>query len=149
MPEPRFWETKSLGQMTGPEWESLCDGCARCCLQKLEDEDTGEVYYTDLACRNLDLTSCRCKDYAQRTRQVSNCISLGVDNLDALQWLPNTCAYRLIAEGIRLYDWHPLISGSAVSVVEAGISIKGKCITETAVPSNQWEEHLIDWVQIR
>ena len=148
MSSPPFWEIKSLAQMTQTEWESICDGCARCCLQKLEDEDTGEVYYTDLACRYLDLESCRCKDYANRTVRVHNCVSLSIDRMDALQWLPDTCAYRLLADGKGLSAWHPLISGTAASVLAAGISVKGKCIAETEVPCDRWEDHLIDWVQI-
>ncbi|MCF7982562.1 MAG: YcgN family cysteine cluster protein [Pseudomonadales bacterium] len=148
MSDQRFWEIKSLKQMTRPEWESLCDGCARCCLQKLEDEESGDVYYTDLACHFLDLDSCRCKDYEKRSLRVHNCISLTPDNMDVLQWLPDTCAYRLIAEGKGLYAWHPLISGSADSVLKAGVSIHGRCLSETDVPDNDWEDHLIDWVQI-
>ena len=111
MMDQPFWRTKALTDMTREEWESLCDGCARCCLVKLEDAHSGEISPTDVACRLLDLESCRCTNYPARMRLVSDCISLSTDNIDALSWLPPTCGYRLIAEGKDLYWWHPLVSG--------------------------------------
>ena len=127
MNEP-FWKRKSLPEMDGDEWESLCDGCALCCMQKVEDEDSGEVYYTDVACTLLKLDTCRCSDYGARTKRVADCLVLTADNQAAFQWLPTTCAYRCLAEGRDLPDWHPLLTGDPDSVHEAGISIKGKAV---------------------
>lgn len=146
MLEP-FWKSKTLEQMSDAEWESLCDGCALCCLQKLEDEDTGEVHYTHLVCRYLDSESCRCGDYRNRSKLVPNCVWLTRENIDQFHWLPATCAYRLVAQNKELPDWHPLISGSSDSVHEAGVSVKGKTLSEEYVHPDEWEYHLIDWVQ--
>ncbi len=126
-----FWKRKSLAEMSTGEWESLCDGCALCCLQKLEDEDSGEIYFTDVACKLLDLNSCRCRDYPARAKKVADCLVLSVDNLQAFAWLPATCAYRLLADGDDLPEWHPLITGDPDSVHEAGISALGKVVSET------------------
>lgn len=142
----RFWETKKLSQITSAEWESLCDGCAKCCLQKLEDEDTGEIYYTDIRCRYLDEDKCACTVYQERYEKVPTCIRLKPEHLDQLDWLPNTCAYRLVAEHKALPEWHPLISGDNTTVHRAHISIKGKAISEALVPEEDWEEHIIHWV---
>ena len=126
-----FWKRKSLAEMSREEWESLCDGCALCCLQKLEDGDTGDIYFTDIACRLLDTAACRCTDYANRAKLVSSCLILSVDDPESFHWLPGTCAYRLLAEGDDIPEWHPLITGDPNSVHEAGISAKGKCVSET------------------
>ena len=131
-----FWKRKSLSEMNSEEWESLCDGCALCCLQKLEDDKTGDVYFSDLACRLLDVDTCRCTDYAARARKVANCMVLSADNPEAFRWLPATCAYRRLANGQDLPDWHPLITGNPESVHEAGISARGKVISETETA--QW-----------
>jgi uncharacterized cysteine cluster protein YcgN (CxxCxxCC family) len=141
-----FWERKSLDEMTQREWESLCDGCGRCCLRKLEDEDTGEIAYTDVACRLLDRTSCRCTRYAQRTTLVDDCVALTPDDRLTLGWMPSTCAYRLLDEGKPLPDWHPLVSGSAESVHTAGISVRGRCLSEADVHEDEIPERLIDWI---
>lgn len=125
MPEP-FWKTKTLEEMSAAEWESLCDGCGKCCLSKLEDEDTGDIYFTTVGCRLLDAQACRCRDYANRTALVSDCVRLTPQNVRTLSWLPSTCAYKLIAEGRDLYWWHHLISGSTDTVHQAGISVRGK-----------------------
>ncbi|MFL2535326.1 MAG: YcgN family cysteine cluster protein [Candidatus Azotimanducaceae bacterium] len=143
----RFWEEKSLAEMTRDEWESLCDGCARCCLHKLEDEDTGEVFYTDVVCQYLEQSSCRCQEYQQRNILVPNCVWLKPEDVEAFHWLPNTCAYRLVAEGQPLAPWHPLISGSRSSVLEAGIAVTHRCISETRVAEEDFEDRIIHWVQ--
>ena len=141
----RFWETTPLREMTSQEWEALCDGCGKCCLNKLEDEDTGEVALTSVACRLLDDATCRCAHYENRHQFVPDCIVLRPDNLDShAYWMPRTCAYRLLWEGRPLYDWHPLISGTADSVHEAGISVQHATVSEFDTPFEEWEDHLIE-----
>jgi uncharacterized cysteine cluster protein YcgN (CxxCxxCC family) len=122
--DPPFWRVKPLAAMTIPEWESLCDGCGRCCLVKLEDEDTGEVLYTDVGCTLLDSQTCRCRDYANRQAMIPDCVRLTPQVVSALSWLPSTCAYRLLAEGQDLPVWHPLVSGDPGTVHQAGISVR-------------------------
>lgn len=136
-----WWDSKPLASLTPGEWEALCDGCGRCCLNKLEDEATGEILYTRAACRLLDLDSCRCRHYAERHRQVPGCLALR-GGFTQFHWLPRTCAYRLRAEGRPLPDWHPLQSGSAGSVHEAGISVRHFAISETLV--EDLEDHVLD-----
>ena len=142
-----FWRTKTLEQMSREEWESLCDGCARCCLQKLEDEDTGEVYYTELVCHYLKEENCSCTIYQTRNEKVPNCIWLKPEHVPEFHWLPNTCAYRLISEGQDLPEWHPLVSGTKETVHLAGISVKDRVIPDNSVAEEDWEEHLITWVE--
>ncbi len=141
-----FWRNKKLSQLSQKEWESLCDGCAKCCLLKLEEEDTNKIYYTDVACRLLDSQKCRCTDYENRKSLVPDCVKLSPKNIKALKWMPKTCAYRLVAEGKELLQWHPLISGSARSVHEAGISVRGKVIPEREVTDVELEDRIVDWV---
>tara|TARA_Y100001933_G_scaffold83630_1_gene85097 strand:+ start:2734 stop:3171 length:438 start_codon:yes stop_codon:yes gene_type:complete len=141
-----FWESKSLAEMTTAEWEALCDGCARCCMVKLEDEDTGEVHYTDLVCDLLDTDTCRCTRYPQRHELVPDCIEFDADLADTLSWLPESCAYRRLSEGRGLADWHPLVSGRADSVHEAGISVRGRVVHAGSVPEAEHEERIVQWV---
>lgn len=133
--------------MSTEEWESLCDGCGRCCLHKLEDEETGKIYYTDVACRLLDLERGRCKHYADRLAHVPDCVVLSQDDLDDLRWMPATCAYRRLAEGRGLADWHPLVSGDPESVQRAKISVRGRVISETAVDTDDIEHRIIRWLK--
>jgi hypothetical protein len=126
----QFWKRKSLAEMNADEWESLCDSCGLCCMHKLEDEDTGEVLYTNLACKLLDIESCRCTDYANRAKRVSDCLVLSPGSTEAFEWLPASCAYRLLAHGKELPEWHPLITGNPDSAHEAGISVRGKVVSE-------------------
>ena len=142
-----FWQEKSLEEMSRGEWESLCDGCARCCLHKLEDEDTGEVHYTSVVCRLLDESKCQCTHYKDRHELVPECVWLTPDTAHSFAWLPTTCAYRLLAEGKDLEWWHPLVSGDAATVIEAGISVQGRCVSEEFVHPDEFEEQVIHWVE--
>ncbi len=140
-----FWETKSLSQMNEPEWESLCDGCAQCCLCKVEDADTGTVHYTDVHCRHLNAATGRCGDYDRRTTLVPDCVKLTPENLHELSWMPATCAYRLLYENKPLAAWHPLISGDPNSVHAAGISVRGRCVSEAFVHETDIIERIVHW----
>lgn len=140
--EQPFWKTKTLAEMTKAEWESLCDGCGRCCLNKLEDEDTGEFLYTRAACKLLDLKTCKCSDYANRHERVSDCVALKPGNIGSLGWLPKTCAYRLLDEGKPLQWWHPLVSGRRETVDEAGITVKGEVYTEEGLSIDDFVDHI-------
>ena len=133
-----FWKTKKLSELSNKEWESLCDGCALCCMHKVEEETTGEIFYTNLACMLLDTETCRCTDYVNREKRVFDCMVLRPDEPEAFDWLPATCAYRLVAHGEDLPDWHPLITGDPESVHEAGISVRGKVVSEN--DTDEWTE---------
>ena len=145
MTDEPFWHSKSLDQMNEAEWESLCDGCGRCCLNKLEDFDTGEIAWTDVACRLLDGTTCRCTDYSARQSSVPDCIPLNPETVRGLGWLPPTCGYRLVAEGRDLYWWHPLVSGDPETVHQAGISVRGRTVSEAEWPAETLEHRLVTW----
>ena len=138
-----FWKTKTLDQMTRDEWESLCDGCGRCCLHKLRDDVTEALRFTTVACRLLDLQTCRCSDYPRRQAAVPDCISLTVEVIDEIDWLPPTCAYRRLQEGRGLAWWHPLVSGDPNTVHDAGVSVRGRAISEEV--SGPLERHLAEW----
>lgn len=140
-----FWKTKTLAEMTHEEWESLCDGCGKCCLHKLEDEDTSEIYYTNVACRLLNLDTCRCTNYPERTRLVPECLELKQHEITEFVWLPSTCAYRLVSEGADLPQWHPLVSGNVTSVENAGVSIRSYAIPESE--ADDLEDHVIEWLE--
>ena len=139
-----FWKEKTLAQMSPQEWESLCDGCGRCCLHKIEDEDTGEVAFTNVACRLLDSKSCRCTNYPKRKQYVKDCQILSPKRVKQFHWLPTTCAYRMLSEGRELAAWHPLISGQRDSVHRAGVSVKNRTISEDSV--KDLEDFVVDWI---
>ncbi|AOX17532.1 YcgN family cysteine cluster protein [Kozakia baliensis] len=138
-----FWKRKSLGEMTKEEWESLCDGCGRCCLHKLRDDETDEIHYTNVACRLLDLETCRCSDYMHRFRKVRDCVSLTPALMEEIDWLPPTCGYRLVHEGRDLPEWHPLRSGNEESVHQAHISGQGRIVSERR--AGALEDYVADW----
>jgi uncharacterized protein len=141
----KFWEAVPLKKMTAPEWEALCDGCGKCCLNKIEYEDTGEVEYTRVACRLLDGDSCRCGNYAQRFTYVPECVRLNPKTLPKVAyWLPPTCAYKLLHQGGTLPDWHPLITGDANSVHAAGQSVRGQTVSEAEIDEDDWDDYLLE-----
>lgn len=142
-----WWHDKSLAELSAAEWEELCDGCAKCCLHKLEDEDSGEVYYTKVRCRFLQEQTCRCTDYVNRSALVPNCIQLRSADWGGLDWLPSTCAYRLRAHNERLPPWHPLVSGDRQSVHRAGVSIRGRAVSDEFVHPDGFDEHIVHWVE--
>lgn len=143
MAELPFWKRKTLKEMTLDEWESLCDGCAKCCLHKLEDPDTGELAFTNVSCKLLDTKTCRCTNYPERTFLVPDCVELLPRNLGNLAWLPNTCAYRLLHEGKDLPWWHPLVSGDKKTVHRIGVSARGRIISE--LEAGDLEDHIVEW----
>lgn len=146
MAADRFWERKPLWAFSAAEWEAVCDGCAKCCLVKLEDEAAPEtVYFTDVACRLLDLDTCRCTDYAARTSRVPGCIALAPARLDQLGLMPPSCAYRRLAEGRGLPSWHHLSTGSTETIHQAGRSVRGRVVAETAIDPDDLEDRLVDW----
>lgn len=142
---PNFWETKTFEEMSPEEWEALCDGCAKCCLYKIEDRDTGEVHFTNVACRLLDLKTCRCLDYPHRTEVVPDCLLLTPAMAREVNWLPESCAYRRLAEGKSLAWWHPLVSGDPNSVLQMGRSVYGKVVNEEEVDLDDLEDMVVDW----
>ncbi|GAB6052401.1 YcgN family cysteine cluster protein [Magnetospira thiophila] len=143
MLEIPFWKRVKLADMTREQWESLCDGCGKCCLEKLEDMDNGELAFTNVACRMLDIRSCRCKDYENRTLKISECIELTPTSLMTIRWLPSTCAYRLLREGRDLPVWHPLVTGDAESVHRARQSVRGRAVAEK--DAGDLEDHIVSW----
>lgn len=142
-----FWKAKRLEELDEAEWEALCDGCGRCCLNKLEDEETGEIFWTNVACRLLDPETCRCSHYPNRHDFVPDCVRLDVEEVvsQTYTWLPPSCAYRLLAKGEDLRWWHPLVSGDPETVHTAGISVRRRVISDADVPEDGYEDHLCDW----
>ena len=145
MPDSRkpFWETKDLKEMNREEWESLCDGCAKCCLVKLEDIETNELAFTSIACRLLNIKTCSCSDYQNRSQRVSDCLKLTPELASNANWLPSTCAYRLVAKGQKLKWWHPLVSGDKNAIHKAGISVQIRVTHESRRIDP--EDHIVDW----
>jgi uncharacterized protein len=144
--EAPFWQSKSLEEMTDLEWESLCDGCGKCCLNKLEEEGTDRTFYTDVGCRLLDGHTCRCGDYAHRLEKVDDCVRLTPETLKTITWLPPSCAYVLLSEGKDLYWWHPLVSGDPSTVHIAGVSVRGRVrASETEVSDDVLEDYIVSW----
>jgi uncharacterized cysteine cluster protein YcgN (CxxCxxCC family) len=141
-----FWETKKLAEMTPKEWESICDGCAKCCLNKLEDEQSGEIFFTSVVCELIDLESCRCTQYQKRTVLVPECIDLTQHDFSEYTWLPDTCAYKRLNDGKTLPSWHPLITGNPDSVFNVGASIRSFAIKESQ--ADDLENHIIEWQQL-
>lgn len=146
--EKPFWQRKSLGEMTHAEWESLCDGCGLCCLNKLEDWETGEIAFTSVACRLLDGHSCQCSDYPNRWDTVPECIQLDIEGVETIPWLPPTCAYRLVHEGRDLYWWHYLLSGDRETVHQAGVSARDRTVSEAVVPVEDYEDYIVEWPEV-
>ena len=142
-----FWKTKTLRQMSSSEWEALCDGCGKCCLIKLIDDLTDDLHYTTVACKLLDCDSCRCGDYNNRKKLVEDCVILSPRLVEELHWMPSTCAYRLIYEGKDLYWWHPLVSGNPNTVHEAGISVKGRAISEREVKDSELPNYINEFLE--
>ncbi|MGY8896183.1 MAG: YcgN family cysteine cluster protein [Gammaproteobacteria bacterium] len=145
--ELKFWETHSLDEMSRTQWESLCDSCGRCCLHKLEDEDSGDIYFTDVVCHYMDEETCQCPHYDNRQKFVPDCLTIYPDWGEKFNWLPNTCAYRLLHEGKPLFDWHPLISKDPQSVHLAGISVRGRTFSDDKINEDEIELHIVDWVK--
>ena len=141
-----FWQLKTLEQMSTQEWESLCDGCGKCCLVKLEDFDSGEIFHTNVTCELLNTESCRCMDYAGRHGIVDDCIQLDRENIESLDWLPSSCSYRLIAGGKPLPEWHHLVSGSRETLHTFGASLQGRVVSELHVHDDDIEDHIVQWV---
>ena len=140
-----FWKIKKLSEMTTEEWESLCDNCGKCCLHKLEDEDTGDIYFTSVVCNLIDLNTCRCTRYTKRSELVPECLDLKQHDFAEYNWLPATCAYRLLSDGEDLPSWHPLLSGNSDSVHDAGVSIRSYAMKESEV--DDLEDHIIEWLE--
>lgn len=142
-----FWRRLSLEQLTREQWESLCDGCGKCCLHKLQDDEDDTVYYTDVACRYLEPDTACCSDYGNRLRNVPECLNLTPSVLaESYWWLPASCAYRRLSEGKPLPVWHPLLTGDPRSVARAGHSVRGRVVSESQVEEDMWQERVVQWV---
>ncbi|MFO7648009.1 MULTISPECIES: YcgN family cysteine cluster protein [Halomonas] len=144
----RFWEQYPLEELTAEEWEALCDGCGQCCLLKFQDEETGELAVLNVACELLDISSCRCSDYANRLERVPDCTQLTPARIEEFRWLPKSCAYRRVAEGRKLARWHPLLSGDPERVHRKGISVRSFAVSRREVPEEEYEDHIIAVIPI-
>ena len=145
MSQNQFWKTIALDQLDKDQWESICDGCGKCCVLKLEDVDTGDVHYTDVACKLLDCENARCTNYVARKTHVPDCVLLTPDNLGILSWMPQSCAYRLIYEKKDLPDWHPLITNDANSTMLTGHSVANRVVPEGIVDEDDLPDHITNW----
>lgn len=145
MTDAPFWKTKNMAEMSREEWESLCDGCGKCCCIRLEDEDTGQIYITDVACKLFDPNRCQCSDYSNRSVRVPDCVTLSADNVSQLHWMPQTCAYRLISEGKDLPDYHHLVSGSRDTIHDVGMSVQDAVTSEELVDEEQIPSRIVIW----
>ena len=145
MPAQPYWKTKNMAEMSRKEWESLCDGCGKCCCIRLEDEDTADIYITDVVCKLFDSNTCQCTDYPNRSKKVPDCVTLTPDNVDKLHWMPQTCAYRLIAEGKDLPDYHHLVSGSRDTIHAVGMSVQDAVVSELQVDEDELHHRLVVW----
>lgn len=140
-----FWKTKNMAEMSPSEWESLCDNCGKCCCIRLEDDITGDIYITDVACKLFDPATCRCTDYANRSQKVPDCVTLTKDNVEQLNWMPQTCAYRLVSEGKDLPDYHHLVSGSKDTIHEVGMSVQDAVTSEIFVSEDEQITRIVIW----
>lgn len=141
----KFWEYKTLSKMSDQEWESLCDGCGKCCLNKLIDDETEELHFTNVACHLLHTKSCQCKKYDQRFKLVNDCVKVSLDDIQQFHWLPGSCAYRRLAEGKPIPEWHPLITGSKSAMHKGGFSVRGKIISEKTIDPDKLEDYIAIW----
>ena len=143
--KPPKWVYKPLAEMSKAEWDALCDGCGKCCVLKLEDADSGEIYATDVGCKLLNCQNAQCQDYENRQTHVPDCVVLNVENLSTLTWMPKSCAYRCLYEGRDLPNWHPLVTGTQQSVIDSGHSVAGRIFPEDSVDMQDLSEHIVDW----
>jgi uncharacterized cysteine cluster protein YcgN (CxxCxxCC family) len=145
LPQNQFWKTIPLDQLEKKQWESLCDGCGKCCVLKLEDADTGDVHYTDVSCKLLNCQTAKCTKYNERKKHVPDCILLTPNNLSILNWMPKSCAYRLVHENKDLPNWHPLVTGKPDSTRLAGRSVADRVVSETSVLEDDLPSHIKNW----
>lgn len=144
--QKQFWKNKSLFEMSHQEWESICDGCGKCCLQQLQDEDTGELVFTDVACDLFEQQSCRCTDYENRSQKVPNCMTMNKDNVfECAEFAPPSCSYRLLLQGDDLPEWHHLVSGDADMIHQTGNSVSGKVRLQREIDQNEIEDYIVEW----
>ena len=143
--QDKYWKTKNMAEFSREEWENLCDGCGKCCCIRLEDEDTQAIYITDVACKLFDSGACQCSDYANRSKNVPDCVTLTPQNVDKLHWMPQTCAYRLVANGEDLPDYHHLVTGSRQTIHDVGMSVQGAVQSELDVEDDDVPNHIVIW----
>lgn len=134
-----------MAEMSRQEWESLCDGCGKCCCIRLEDEETAAIYITDVVCKLFDAGTCQCSDYPNRSEKVPDCVTLTPENVSQLKWMPRTCAYRLVSEGKDLFEWHHLVSGSRETIHEAGMSVQDAVVSEVHMSEEEQAQRIVIW----